>query len=153
MEARRVERGTIQPQIGELMYERYSCYDSGTRHDAGSAAICEGVYSMTKDQLHEQLMREAEVYCPHCTPEHRKMAVDLVEDVLSLSEEQRKRFLKFLRLSERAKALGLDVDVDKATNLYFIKDVATNTVIVPPPMNLETVRAWLDDYEQQAAEE
>lgn len=108
---------------------------------------------MTKDQLHEQLMREAEVYCPHCTPEHRKMVVDLVEEVLSLSEEQRKRFLKFLRLSERAKALGLDVDVDKATKLYFIKDVATNTVIVPPPMNLETVRAWLDDYEQQAAEE
>ena len=145
MEARRVERGTIQPQIGELRYERYSCYDSGTRHDAGSAAICEGVYSMTKDQLHEQLMKEA--------PEHRKMAVELVEEVLSLSEEQRKRFLKFLRLNERAKALGLDVDVDKATKLYFIKDVATNTVIVPPPMNLETVRAWLDDYEQQAAEE
>ena len=82
-----------------------------------------------------------------------KIPVELVEEVLSLSEEQRKRFLKFLRLNERAKALGLDVDVDKATKLYFIKDVATNTVIVPPPMNLETVRAWLDDYEQQAAEE
>ena len=108
---------------------------------------------MTKDHLHEQLMKEAEVYCPHCTPEHRKMVVDLVEEVLGLSEEQRKRFLKFLRLRKRANAFGLDVDVDKATKLYFIKDVATNTVIVPPPMNLETVEAGLDDYEQQAAEE
>ena len=108
---------------------------------------------MTKDQLHEQLMKEAEVYCHHCTPEHRKMVVDLVEDVLSLSEAQRKRFLKFLRLSERAKAFGLDVDVDKSTKFFFIKDVATKTVIAPPPMNLETVEAWLDDYEQQAAEE
>ena len=108
---------------------------------------------MTKDQLHEQLMKEAEVYCPHCTPEHRKMVVDLVEEVLGLPEEQRKRFLKFLRLSERAKTLGLDVDVDKAKELFFIKDVATNTVIVPPPMNMETVEAWLTDYEKEQSEE
>ena len=108
---------------------------------------------MTKQELHEQLVKEAEVYCPHCTPEHRKMAVELVEEVLSLSEAQRSRFLDFLRLSERANALGLDVDVDKSTKLYFIKDVATNTVIAPPPMNLETVAAWLDDYEKEADEE
>ena len=105
---------------------------------------------MTKQELHEQLVKEAEVYCPNMTPEKRKMAVELVEEVLSLSEAQRNRFLDFLRLSKRANALGLDVDVDK---LYFIKDVATNTVIAPPPMNLETVAAWLDDYEKEADEE
>ena len=101
----------------------------------------------------EQLVKEAEVYCPHCTPEHRKMAVELVEEVLSMSEAQRSRFLDFLRLSKRANALGLDVDVDKSTKLYFIKDVATNTVIAPPPMNLAPVAAWLDDYEKEADEE
>ena len=111
---------------------------------------------MTKQELHEQLVKEAEVYCPNMTPEKRKMAVELVEEVLSLSEAQRNRFLDFLRLSKRANALGLDVDVDKSTKLYFIKDVATNTVIAPPPMtlmNLETVAAWLDDYEKEADEE
>ena len=76
-----------------------------------------------------------------------------MEEVLSLSEAQRNRFLDFLRLSKRANALGLDVDVDKSTKFYFIKDVATNTVIVPPPMNLETVAAWLDDYEKEATKE
>ena len=113
----------------------------------------EEVCSMTKQELHEQLVKEAEVYCPNMTPEKRKMAVELVEEVLSLSEAQRNRFLDFLRLSKRANALGLDVDVDKSTKLYFIKDVATNTVIAPPPMNLETVAAWLDDYEKEAAKE
>lgn len=108
---------------------------------------------MTKAELHEQLVKEAEVYCPHCTPEHRKMVVDLVEEVLSLSEAQRNRFLDFLRLSKRAYALGLDVDVDKSTKFYFIKDIATNTVVAPPPMNLETVRAWLDGHEKEAAKE
>lgn len=108
---------------------------------------------MTKAELHEQLVKEAEVYCPHCTPEHRKMVVELVEEVLSLSKKQRNRFLDFLRLSERAKTLGLDVDVDSASKLYFVKNIATNTVVAPPTMNLETVAAWLDDYEQQTAEE
>lgn len=41
---------------------------------------------MTKAELHEQLVKEAEVYCPNMTPEKRKMAVELVEEVLSLSE-------------------------------------------------------------------
>lgn len=48
---------------------------------------------MTKQELHEQLVKEAEVYCPNMTPEKRKMAVELVEEVLSLSEAQRNRFL------------------------------------------------------------
>lgn len=108
---------------------------------------------MTKAELHEQLVKEAEVYCPNMTPEKRKMAVELVEEVLSLSEAQRNRFLDFLCLSKRANALGLDVDVDKSTKFYFIKDVATNTVIAPPPMNLETVAAWLDDYEKEEVKE
>ena len=88
---------------------------------------------MTKQELHEQLVKEAEVYCPHCTPDHRKMAVELVEEVLSMSEAQRNRFLDFLRLSKRANALGLDVDVDKSTKLYFIKDVAISQIAQPIP--------------------
>ncbi len=53
----------------------------------------------------------------------------------------------------RAASLGLKVSLDRSTYLFFIADAATNTVIAPPPMNIETVTAWLDDYEEEAAEE
>ena len=59
---------------------------------------------MTKAELHEQLVKEAEVdIALNMTPEKRKMAVELVEEVLSLSEAQRNRFLDFLRLSKKGK--------------------------------------------------
>ncbi len=56
-------------------------------------------------------------------------------------------------LKARANAHGLAVYVDKSTDSFFIADRETNTVVAPPPMNLESITAWLDDYEQQAAEE
>ena len=103
---------------------------------------------MTKAELHEQLVKEVDQYCPHCTPKSKKLVVELMEDVLAAPEDQRQKIVDFLRLSKKAEAYGLDVDVDKNTKLYFIKDVATNTVIAPPPMNMETVAKWLDDYEK-----
>lgn len=56
-------------------------------------------------------------------------------------------------LKARANAHNLAVYVDKHTDSFYIADCATNTVIAPPPMNLETVAAWLDDYEKEEAEE
>ena len=108
---------------------------------------------MTNEKLHEQLVKEVDQYCPHCTPEHKKLVVELMEDVLALPEDERQKIVDFLHLSKKAEAYGLDVDVDKSTKLFFIKDIATNTVIAPPPMNLETVTAWLEDYMKEAAEE
>lgn len=56
-------------------------------------------------------------------------------------------------LKARANAHNLAVYVDKHTDSFYIADLATNTVIAPPPMNFETVAAWLDDYEKEAAKE
>lgn len=54
---------------------------------------------------------------------------------------------------KRAHTFGLDVRFDEHTFTFFIADAATNTVVAPPPMNIPTVEAWLDDYEKEAAEE
>ena len=56
-------------------------------------------------------------------------------------------------LKARANAHNLAVYVDKNTDSFYIADRATNTVIAPPPMNIPTVEAWLDDYEKEEAEE
>ena len=56
-------------------------------------------------------------------------------------------------LKARANPHNLAVYVDKHTDSFYIADRATNTVIAPPPMNLETVAAWLDDYEKEAVKE
>lgn len=56
-------------------------------------------------------------------------------------------------LKARANAHNLAVYVDKNTDSFYIADRATNSVIAPPPMNIPTVEAWLDDYEKKAAEE
>ena len=56
-------------------------------------------------------------------------------------------------LKARANAHNLAVHVDKNTDSFYIADRATNTVIAPPPMNIPTVEAWLDDYEKEEAEE
>lgn len=50
-------------------------------------------------------------------------------------------------------AFGLDVRFDEHTFTFFIADAATNTVVAPPPMNIPTVEAWLDNYEKEEAEE
>ena len=108
---------------------------------------------MTKAELHEQLVKEVDQYCPHCTPKSKKLVVKLMEEVLAAPEEQRQKIVDFLRLSKKAEAYGLDVDVDKSTKLFFIKDIATNTVVAPPPMNTASVTAWLEDYMKEADEE
>ena len=56
-------------------------------------------------------------------------------------------------LKARANAHNLAVYVDKHTDSLYIADRATNTLIAPPPMNIPTVEAWLDDYEKEEAEE
>ena len=56
-------------------------------------------------------------------------------------------------LKARANAHNLAVYVDKHTDSFYIADRATNIVIAPPPMNIPTVEAWLDDYEKEEAEE
>ena len=56
-------------------------------------------------------------------------------------------------LKARANAHNLAVYGDKHTDSFYIADRATNTVIAPPPMNIPTVEAWLDDYEKEEAEE
>lgn len=56
-------------------------------------------------------------------------------------------------LKARANAHNLAVYVDKNTDSFYIADRATNSVIAPPPMNIPTVEAWLDDYEKEEAEE
>ena len=68
-------------------------------------------------------------------------------------EDKRKNIVDFLRLSNKEEDYGLDVDVDKSTKLFFIKDIATNTVVAPPPMNTASVTAWLEDYMKEADEE
>ena len=54
---------------------------------------------------------------------------------------------------KRAHTFGLDVRFDEHAFTFFIADAATNTVIAPPPMNIPTVAAWLDDYEKETVEE
>ena len=54
---------------------------------------------------------------------------------------------------KRAHTFGLDVRFDEHTFTFFIADAATNTVVAPPPMNIPTVEAWLDDYQKEEAEE
>ena len=72
----------------------------------------------------------------------QKLDVDTKKELLQVAEQML-----------RADSLGLTVHYDRSTGFFFIADTATNTVIAPPPMNIETVTAWLDDYEQEAAKE
>lgn len=73
---------------------------------------------MTKADLHEQLVKEVDQYCPNCTPKSKKLVVELMEDVLAAPEEQRQKIVDFLRLSKKAEDYGLDVNVDKSTKLF-----------------------------------
>ena len=70
-----------------------------------------------------------------------------------LDADTKKELLQVMEQMLRAASLGLKVSLDRSTYLFFIADAATNTVIAPPPMNIETVTAWLDDYEKEAAKE
>lgn len=67
-----------------------------------------------------------------------------------LDAATKKELLQVMEQMLRAASLGLKVGLDRGTGLFFIANAETNTVVAPPPMNLETVRAWLDDYEKEA---
>ena len=70
-----------------------------------------------------------------------------------LDTDTKKELLQVMEQMLRASSLGLNVRFDRHTGFLFIADAETNTVIAPPPMNIETVAAWLDDCEKGAAEE
>lgn len=62
-----------------------------------------------------------------------------------------KEYLESLR--KRARRFKLKVLCDRRTDSYCIVNAENNYVIVPPPVNLPTVEAWLDDYEKEAVKE
>ena len=70
-----------------------------------------------------------------------------------LDIDTKKELVQVMEQMLRASSLGLTMHYDRSSGFFFIADPATNTVVAPPPMNLETVTAWLDDYEKEAAEE
>ena len=70
-----------------------------------------------------------------------------------LDTDTKKELLQVMEQMLRAASLGLKVSLDRSTYLFFIEDAATNTVVAPPPMNIETETAWLDDHEKEAVKE
>lgn len=70
-----------------------------------------------------------------------------------LDADTKKELVQVMEQMLRASSLGLTVHYDRSSGFFFIADRATNTVIAPPPMNIETVTAWLDDYEKEAGKE
>lgn len=82
-----------------------------------------------------------------------KLVEELFAEWEQLDETGKMQVLQYIKQNRRATAFGLSVELDKSSGFFFIADPATNTVIAPPPMNIETVAAWLNDYEQEAAKE
>lgn len=70
-----------------------------------------------------------------------------------LDEDEQREMIRLIEQMKRAHTFGLDVRFDEHTFTFFIADAATNTVVAPPPMCLEAVAEWLDDYEKEAAKE
>lgn len=70
-----------------------------------------------------------------------------------LDEDEQREMIRLIEQMKRAHTFGLDVRFDERTFTFFIADPATNTVIAPPPMNIPTVKAWLDDYKKKADKE
>lgn len=82
-----------------------------------------------------------------------KLVEQLFAEWEQLDEAGKMTVYQFAKQDHRAAVFGLSVELDNSSGLFFIADPATNTVIAPPPMNLETVEAWLDDYEKKATKE
>ena len=82
-----------------------------------------------------------------------KLLEQLFAEWEQLDEAGKMTVYQFAKQDHRAATFGLSVELDKSTGFFFVEDPVTKTVIAPPPMNLETVRAWLDDYEKEATEE
>lgn len=70
-----------------------------------------------------------------------------------LDEDEQRGMIRLIEQMKRAHTFGLDVRFDEHTFTFFIADAVTNTVVAPPPMNIPTVEAWLDDYEKEEAKE
>lgn len=68
-----------------------------------------------------------------------------------LDTDTKKELLQVMEQMLRASSLGLTMHCDRSSGFFFIADPETNTVIAPPPMNIETVTAWLDDFEKEAS--
>ena len=80
----------------------------------------------------------------------REESLDALCVAFEKLDEDEQRLIEQMK---RAHTFGLDVRFDEHTFTFFIADAATNTVVAPPPMNIPTVEAWLDDYEKEEAEE
>lgn len=78
---------------------------------------------------------------------------ELAELIKDMTPEQLIIIREIIKQNHRANALGLMIDCDQSPGFLFIADHETNAVVAPPPMNLPSVTAWLDDYEKEAAEE
>lgn len=96
--------------------------------------------------LHRELVRLCEEQYPNATPEEVEETVSLVEAIRDSSPELQSIVRKLLELTPRARACGFGIELDKTTRSFFISDLNTNTVVVPPPMNLSMVEEWLDDH-------
>ena len=99
-----------------------------------------------RNALHRELVRMCEEQHPNATPEEVEETVFLVEAIRDSSPKLQSIVRKLLELTPRAKACGVGIEIDKTTRSFFISDLKTKTVIVPPPMNLSMVEEWLDDY-------
>ena len=95
----------------------------------------------------KKVWAKAEAYLKD-KPEQRQLVEEAAREILSLTDRQCIMVAEFLKLDERAHALGLKLGIDTATNMFFLADAATNTVVATLPVNLKTVEEWLDAYEQ-----
>lgn len=99
-----------------------------------------------RNELHRELVRMCEEQHPNATSEEVEETVSLVEAIRDSSPKLQSIVRKLLDLAPRAQAYGFGIEIDKTTRAFFISDLNTNTVVVPPPMNLSMVEEWLDDY-------
>lgn len=104
---------------------------------------------LKRNALHRELVRLYKENFPHSTPEEIKEMneiVSIVEAIRDSSPDFHSTIRKLLDLAPRAQAYGFGIEIDNTTRSFFISDLKTKTVIVPPPMNLSMVEEWLDDY-------
>lgn len=101
---------------------------------------------LKRNALHRELVRMCEEQHPNATPEEVEETVSLVEAIRDSSPELQAVVRKLLDLAPRARACGVGIEIDKNAASFFLSDLNTNTVVVPPPMNLSMVEEWLDEY-------
>lgn len=82
-----------------------------------------------------------------------KIVEELFAEWEKLDDAGKMIVYQYAKQNHRAADLGLSIELDGSSNFFFIADKATNTVVAPPPMDMPTVTAWLDDYEKKATKE